>query len=64
MVTERLVAVADRLPEAVLAGVRHERVPPSGVCRAIPSNTVLTIRLVATPCWYSAVFIASLTMIN
>ena len=28
---------------------RRRRVLP--VCRAIPSNTVLTIRLVATPCW-------------
>ena len=32
---------------------------PSGVCRATPSKTVLTIALVATPCCSSAVFSAS-----
>ncbi|CPB27847.1 Uncharacterised protein [Mycobacterium tuberculosis] len=34
------------------------------MCRAAPSNTVLTILLVATPCCSRAELSASLTMIN
>ena len=48
VVAEGFIAVPDRLAESAFAGVGDEGVPLR-VCRAIPSNTVLTIRLVATP---------------
>lgn len=63
MVAERLVAAAHGVTEAVLAGVGDERVPFGGVS-ATPSNTVEIIALLATPWLYSALFIASLTMIS
>ena len=63
-IAERLVAALRPRRGSRARAPRATNACPSGVCRATPSKTVLTIRLVATPCCSSAVLSASLAMIS
>ncbi len=63
MVAERLVALADGFAEAVLPRLRDERVALRGVAGDAVEDVEI-IALLATPWLYSALFIASLTMMS